>query len=146
MNPFEINDNELYWLAGLLEGEGCFGLYKGRRHKTPVPFVVVKMTDRDIIEKVSRIFNAKVFERPKLPYKAMWETEVRGKLALSWMQKLKPLMGMRRQERIGFLLQQGYQPMSVHERAAKGGQAMRAKSFIRLNKYNSNLFEQRAQL
>lgn len=37
---------DLQWLAGLLEGEGCFQ-YNGK----PTPSIVVQMTDKDVINK-----------------------------------------------------------------------------------------------
>lgn len=48
---------EIYWLAGLLEGEGCFHAYRQGRKKTPNPLVQVQvaMTDKDVVERIAGI-------------------------------------------------------------------------------------------
>lgn len=48
-----IPTKDIYWLAGLLEGEGCFHL--DRIRGTPVPTIRVKMTDRDVVQKVAAV-------------------------------------------------------------------------------------------
>src|SRR4029077_16761725 len=89
---------EIYWAAGIIEGEGCFALRRG------CDLVIeVCMTDADIIKKLFRIFGIGTirYER-KLPS---------GKTAYSWrvsnqghcaglMMTLLPIMGKRRADKI----------------------------------------------
>jgi hypothetical protein len=48
----EMTESDLAWLAGLLEGEGCF-------HFTRTAYVVISMTDEDIIERAASLMNSK---------------------------------------------------------------------------------------
>lgn len=54
----KIDNNDLYWLAGILEGEGSF--MKGPPSAPNSPVVSCNMTDLDVIEKISKIFNRTV--------------------------------------------------------------------------------------
>ena len=55
-------DTEWAWVAGLLEGEGCFGVYKGTRHTNGKPYenlvLQVRMSDKDVLEKLHRLVQA----------------------------------------------------------------------------------------
>jgi hypothetical protein len=44
---------ELYWLAGLLEGEGSF--VKGPPSRPNCPIVQLAMTDGDVVERAARL-------------------------------------------------------------------------------------------
>lgn len=92
-----IKLTELYWLAGIFEGEGYFGLEKGRRLNT-----AVMMTDKDVVDRVHDILGFGIRGERSLPS---------GKTAYRWssnaqpyvaglMMTLFPLMGERRQEKI----------------------------------------------
>lgn len=96
---------DLYWLAGLLEGEGWFG----RNHYT-TPTIKVSMTDLDVVQRVATLFgNAVTVEKrppdPRHPKaKPAWSTTIYGHRAVEWMRVLQPLMGERRGARIAELL------------------------------------------
>lgn len=87
--------NDLYWLAGLIEGEGSFGYYVGS------PRVTVKMCDLDIVTRLAAHLKSNVRSdklRPRC--KQIYTVEANGHRAAGLMMTLYPLMGARRQERI----------------------------------------------
>lgn len=91
---------ELAWLAGLLEGEGCFGLHTGNR-----VVVELSMVDEDVVRKAARIMDSTArFHHPpswqKRGFLPQWRTAVRGKKAMLLMRELLPLMGDRRSSKI----------------------------------------------
>ena len=100
-----ISDKDLYYIAGLLEGEGWFTLQN--KH---YPFIGLKMTDRDVIYKASNLMNIKTLiyfsdrrglgSNGIMTNKVSYTLQVGGSLAVEWMIKLLPLMGSRRQSRI----------------------------------------------
>lgn len=51
-----IKAKDIYWLAGLLEGEGCFTVrrYEGRQ-TGGLPVINLWMTDLDVIKRASTI-------------------------------------------------------------------------------------------
>ena len=83
------------WLAGILEGEGTFGHYSSTRIK-------VKMGDRDIIERVAKLWGTevKVREDKRPNANTMYETSVYGPTAIEWMKRVYLLMGIRRKAKI----------------------------------------------
>lgn len=88
---------EIAWLAGILEGEGCFDFANGH------PRIKVKMTDEDIVTRVAKLFN-RVHNggayNTKSWHKIVYETSCRGPWAIGWMQTIYPFMGNRRREKI----------------------------------------------
>jgi hypothetical protein len=93
----------IYWLAGLLEGEGCFWCGKGGR-----VLIRLAMTDQDIIERAAAVMGGHI-EKPRRPnggshLKTVYAVRVRGDDAILWMQRLRPLMGRRRQSKIDEVL------------------------------------------
>jgi hypothetical protein len=52
-----IGPQDLYWLAGLLEGEGTFGFRTGSGKDQFQPRLRLAMTDKDVIERAARIMN-----------------------------------------------------------------------------------------
>ena len=53
-----ISEPMLYWLAGILEGEGSF--MKGVPSNPNSPRIAIQMTDKDVLEKVAAIFKVSV--------------------------------------------------------------------------------------
>lgn len=96
-----INMKDIYWLAGLLEGEGCFFL-----NQKKYPEICVHMADKDVLDEVARIMDAKVYG----PYKNVkkwrirYSVHIRGKKAIGWMMTLYILMKQRRQQKIKEIL------------------------------------------
>ena len=91
----------IQWVAGLLEGEGCF--YNQSRGHNPI--IQLGMTDLDIVVRVAKILGChkvikcKIDTRGKNP-KSMYRTVLYGSLAIEWMMTLYTLMGTRRKEKI----------------------------------------------
>lgn len=98
---------DVAWLAGLLEGEGWFGdagRTRGGRHAV----VRVRMTDRDVVERVAiAMGGVKVQPAPgrKPGYKDTYRAQVCGRRAVELMRTVRPHMGDRRGARIDELLE-----------------------------------------
>lgn len=97
-----MTEIELAWLAGLLEGEGCFSYRKDR----DIPVLEVKMTDWDVMNRVALLFGRRVTPIPpgREGYQPQYRARVQGEPARELMRLLKPHMGQRRAARIEELL------------------------------------------
>lgn len=92
---------DIMWLAGLLEGEGCFYI----QNKSDRPYqqhsLRLSMSDKDIVERAAEIMGCNVHGHTKLKSgKTMYRAIVYGPQAAGWMMTLYPLMGQRRQKKI----------------------------------------------
>ena len=56
---------DVYWLAGWLEGEGCFNLHPSR-HCYRYPRISGCSTDKDIMVRVGKLLRVKVYEEPEV--------------------------------------------------------------------------------
>lgn len=91
----DIPIKNIYWLAGLLEGEGCFGLSSGCIR------ISLNMTDRDIVEQVADLFGCRVSTyQPLGNRKRVYSAEIFSNRAAGWMMTLYSLMGERRKIKI----------------------------------------------
>lgn len=113
-----INLKDLYWLAGILEGEGCFFARKGskikdtKRKKSKINGthhtifgINLYMNDEDVIRRASNIMrphdNRYHDKAPDYRTNSMgYGFNVSGKHAIAWMMTLYPLMGNRRKQKI----------------------------------------------
>jgi hypothetical protein len=113
-----MNQNDIYWLAGLLEGEGSF--MKGAPSNKRLPIISMQTTDGDIAEKVGKMFNVKVYSRKRRQehWKDVYSIRIIGSRAVELMKILKPLMGKRRQEQIQTALD-SYVNTTKEEHASK---------------------------
>jgi hypothetical protein len=98
-----MNDNDLNWLAGLLEGEGNF-CWAGGTKRSKFPAIDLKMTDRDVVNRAATLLG-RACMGPYGPYgtlgaKPVFQCRIAGQPAIEVMCVLKPLMGERRQARI----------------------------------------------
>ena len=87
-------------MAGLLEGEGCFGFYGNRQ-----PVIIVQMTDPDVIQKFANYFNSSVNlanrkARREYGHKQTYRTVLNGSKAAGLMMTLYQFMGERRKAKI----------------------------------------------
>ena len=92
-----LSTKDIYWLAGLLEGEGYFGL---RRQCDLV--IELTMTDRDVVERFHRILDFGARDERMLPSSKIaygWSL-TNQRHAAGLMMMLYPLMGERRQAKI----------------------------------------------
>jgi hypothetical protein len=95
-----IAQQDLHWLAGLMEGEGTFLAASPSTPRSPA--LQVTMVDRDIVDRAGSLLGVAVMVVP--PRRKHWSTaycvRVRGSRAVLWMNRLRPLMGSRRQRQI----------------------------------------------
>lgn len=105
--PKYINIVDLIWLAGWLEGEGCFYLHK---HKNCVaPAISGSSSDRDIARRSANILGISVFTYGgREGCKDIHSFKVTGVEAVAWLEILYPLMGKRRRAKIAECLKQYY--------------------------------------
>lgn len=93
--------HEATWLAGLLEGEGCFSP-TCRGFRSINPRVTLDMTDLDVIERASRAWpgasevRTTEHEGRKTSHRLVWQ----GEPAILLMRSVLPDMGKRRGEKI----------------------------------------------
>ncbi len=85
-----IKITEIAWLGGLLEGEGCFLLKRGK-----YPSVRLKMTDEDTVVRAAALMKSGVWHQ-----KNFWLTEVNGTRAAQWMMTLYPFLNRNRHNTI----------------------------------------------
>ena len=90
INSQMIKRDDIVWLSGLLEGEGCFYL-----NTNGSPIISVNMTDEDIIVRIAALWNMRVYHR-----KNIWRASICGVSAIGWMMTLHPLLGIRRKEKV----------------------------------------------
>ena len=90
-----MDDKTIAWLAGLLEGEGCFRFSR-------TPHIILQMTDEDIIRRVAGLWNkhyrANLARTPNR--KRVFTVEVFATDALAVMGQIFPYMGERRKAKI----------------------------------------------
>lgn len=95
---------EIAWLAGLLEGEGSFGYYKGS------PTVQIQSTDVDVVERVTEMMGGKPYlpwkPKGKEHYKLVYKCSVHGAKAIGWMMTLFLFLGERRQAKIAEVIEE----------------------------------------
>jgi hypothetical protein len=97
-----MNDLELAWIAGLLEGEGSFLINsKGQ------PKVSCSMTDEDVLLKLQSLCGGSICQQKavKEHWKPIWIWYRCGLPAIELMQQLQPNMGTRRSAKIAEVLQ-----------------------------------------
>lgn len=99
-----IRTLDIAWLAGLLEGEGCFTIDM-KKGKPASIRLYLGMTDKEPVEKAARLIGKSIRLRmPKSkgghPYKTQYVFKVSGDIAAQWLMTIYPLMGPRRQSKI----------------------------------------------
>jgi hypothetical protein len=95
-----IEVKDIYYLAGLFEGEGSFMLRKQREFE--YLSMSISMTDKDVIDKVSLILNFGRRREVNLPSNKIaygWASNDQSRCA-GLMMTLLPLMGSRRKQKI----------------------------------------------
>lgn len=106
---------DLGWIAGIVEGEGCFayswGSAEARLHRRNIGSVHLKiaMTDRDVMERLRVLMGAprELYMMPrKAHYKTQYRVDFTGRRAIEWAFTLYPLLGERRRAKIRQLVAQ----------------------------------------
>jgi transcriptional regulator with PAS, ATPase and Fis domain len=98
-----VNENDLAWLAGLLEGEGSF--LKGPPSSPHLPVIQLHMIDEDVVDRVAKLFGRASYyredkRRVTRGWRPAYQVQVKGRKAVELMKMLRPLMGRRRREQI----------------------------------------------
>jgi hypothetical protein len=104
---------DLWWLAGLLEGEGSFTIAHSDGHDYPV--ITVKMTDEEVVTRVGSLIGAPSVGRrePAEQHRQpVYVAAIVGHFAAEWMRTVRPYMGMRRTAAIDAALA-AYQPIRL---------------------------------
>lgn len=94
-NSEEMKIEHIPWLAGLLEGEGCFCFNR-------TPRVILCMTDEDIVARVATLWGAP-YHKNKIhgtQKKVSFTTTIHGEKAILCMSTIRPFMGVRRSAKI----------------------------------------------
>lgn len=130
------NEQQIVWLAGLLEGEGCFFWRRLYSWKTSCQYsIVLNMTDEDIVRSAAQIMGIKNVRRRKKPTvtgKIVWQIGIDGKEAIAIMKQILPFMGQRRSAKIEEILTQYQNRLTVKEGIAASNRR-RAKKKRYLN-------------
>jgi hypothetical protein len=97
-----MDHDETLWLAGLLEGEGWFGI-TNRKTAWGTATVKLNMKDRDIVWRAAVLMGSTSIHTTQ-PAKSHWsvtyQAQVYGQKAIRIMQAILPLMGERRSNQI----------------------------------------------
>lgn len=111
-----VESENLYWAAGLLEGEGSFQVSSS----TSTPFISCGMTDLDVLERLQEILGGNLYGpfQGRDHHKPSWTWMLKGRASVSVMELLKPLMGSRRQSQIDHSLSTwGAKQQEINERS-----------------------------
>jgi hypothetical protein len=110
----------LYWLAGILEGEGTF--VSGPPSQPNSPIARISMTDLDTVTRAARLLDRAVTPaRPREPhYKPVFITQIKGSEAVALMIAVRPVLGPDRTTQIERVLA-AWAPRRRRSRAANPG-------------------------
>lgn len=99
---------DIRWAAGIMEGEGSFGVLRQKGGKYVYPQMRLGMMDADIVEDVARILNMGTHAPRYLrgANDVHFVASAVGPKAVRAMRRLYPHMGARRQARIKEILNQ----------------------------------------
>ena len=106
MANVELTEIEAAWLAGIMEGDGCFTLHFGKNAKG-TPRLALAMTDQDIVDRVAVLLKteSRTTDWRTKGNKAIWRTTLARLEDLKYtLEKIYPFMGVRRKQRIDELL------------------------------------------
>ena len=101
----DTTKEEVAWVAGILEGEGCFDYQQPLRKRCPQ--VRVEMVDKDIVMRVQGITGGTIclFKGKQPNHNDSWCLGIRRKeLVIPLLNKILPYMSMRRTAKIKELL------------------------------------------
>lgn len=109
-----LPNHERRWLAGYLEGEGCFGVHTTRNSYGTYRYPIVQLntTDPDIAERVQRLWhqfynvhiNVNQYQPTYVGSKMNYHLAAKGPRARRIMEDLSPLLFARRQAQISYAL------------------------------------------
>lgn len=110
---------DIAWLAGIIEGEATLGFHHSREKTRDkrLPEISVKMTDKDIMQRIAKLLGAKLYGpyiqtmKKRFPnqfghYKSVYHVVFRGKKAIGLLFTIYTFLGERRRERAQELITQ----------------------------------------
>ena len=95
---------DIYWAAGIIEGEGCIISGVDQKKKSKYARLAVEMCDLDILKRLQAILGpyAHLRERTETQLRPHWRTryilQICGPALASWLMTLYPLLGERRKK------------------------------------------------
>lgn len=107
----EMSEREIGWVAGILEGEGCFSVLKNRSSKKIYLHakVHIQSSDRDVVEKIQSFSGlgtvAGPFKTRSAKHSPMHSWQTQGDDARTLMNLILPQMGIRRKKKIKQVLE-----------------------------------------
>jgi len=87
----------LWWLSGLLEGEGTFSVTRSNGRTYPI--LEIKMCAREIVARAGEMLDAPSIARrepDQIHWRPTYGARIVGRPAAEWMRRLRPFMGIRR--------------------------------------------------
>lgn len=98
-----MDEAQLAWTAGLLEGEGSFSTYGSGN----TPRIAASSTDKDVLEQLVFFAGGRIYplKKRKSHWKDAWVWVLTCDEAVSLMQNLLPWLGKRRKQRVVECLQ-----------------------------------------
>jgi len=93
-----LKTTDLHWLAGILEGEGCFRLSTGgSKNGGGTPEITLSMTDADIVEKAKALMcpSKRIYVQSFASKKTAYSFRPNGSVAAGWMMTLYPPLSER---------------------------------------------------
>jgi LAGLIDADG-like domain len=105
---YRLKAADLQWLAGYLEGEGCFRLEFSNNGQRRYPLISISTSDYDVALKVADLLQAVSVRSMGKPKKSHWKqcysVRVQTWDLVPLLKRLRPLMGQRRQAAIDEIL------------------------------------------
>jgi hypothetical protein len=106
-----MNDAEVAWLAGIMEGEACFDW--ARTKERAYPRIRLEMKDKDIIDRVLHLIGGRCWirERPgkKENHATTYVLAITNKEDVQRVLKLiEPWLGERRKERVTEIVEESH--------------------------------------
>jgi hypothetical protein len=98
-----LNKTDAAYLAGLLEADGSIRIVKSQRkpprHQSYTANVVVKMTDKDIVDWTANLWESNVYDLEKYyqGYKPQYRTKMSRAWGLNHIEEILPFMKSRKQ-------------------------------------------------
>lgn len=113
-----LTTKNIDWLAGLVEGEGCFYMCHPKGRRKHIRFQL-KMCDEDIVRQVAAMIGMKSIQYipPQGNNKALWRINSSGKKAEALMWSVFPYMGERRKAKIMSIGFEMYQDRLIRAKA-----------------------------
>ena len=86
------------WLAGLLDGEGCFDAPRSN------PRIRVKMSDHDVVLRAANLMGASTYYENIPGRKSLLVAQITGARAVEVMREILPQLGSRRSQKVSDLI------------------------------------------